>query len=109
MSLQGAHRTSGETIHLVLLPSQQRTHQAICTLPVPFKNKVLASSKISTFFLIHNYNRKLWRSQRASDGMSLHLASLLGIRHQEILTICLSNEACASRQTPLVLRQSPAT
>ena len=27
MSLQGAHRTPGETIHLVLLPSQQRTHQ----------------------------------------------------------------------------------
>ena len=48
MGLQGAHRTSGVTIHLVLLPSHQRTHQAICTLPVPFKNKVLASSKIST-------------------------------------------------------------
>ena len=27
MSLQGAHRTSGETIHLVLMPSHQRTHQ----------------------------------------------------------------------------------
>ncbi len=27
MSLQGAHRTSGVTIHLVLWPSHQRTHQ----------------------------------------------------------------------------------
>ncbi len=31
MSLQGAHRTSGVTIHLVLLPSQQRTHQDMNT------------------------------------------------------------------------------
>ncbi len=31
MSLQGAHRTPGETIHLVLLPSQQRTHQDMNT------------------------------------------------------------------------------
>ena len=31
MSLQGAQRTSGESIHLVLLPSQQRTHQDMNT------------------------------------------------------------------------------
>src|SRR5271157_3067888 len=36
-------------------------------------------------FLVHmqKYRRMGWRSQRASDGMSLQLASLLGVRHQE--------------------------
>jgi len=30
--------------------------------------------------LMQKYSRRLWRSQRASDGISLHLASFLG-RH----------------------------
>ena len=34
-------------------------------------------------FLMPKYSRMLWRSQCSSDNISLQLAYLLGIRHQE--------------------------
>src|SRR5258708_34181849 len=54
MSLQGAHRTSGETIHLVLLPSHQRTHQDMNTpsgVHAPLRTRAAPSGRPATFQL----------------------------------------------------------
>src|SRR5258708_38640613 len=54
MSLQGAHRTSGETIHLVLLPSHQRTHQDMNTpsgVPAPLRTQAAPRGIPATFQL----------------------------------------------------------
>src|SRR5258708_1721645 len=54
MSLQGAHRTSGETIHLVLLPSHQRTHQDMNTpsgVHAPLRTQAAPRGRPATFQL----------------------------------------------------------
>src|SRR5260370_32648512 len=50
-------------------------------------------------FLMPKYSRMLWRSQCSSDNMSLQLAYLLGVRHQEDVNkiLVVSQKICYHR------------